>query len=194
MGWMVEVVPFLAVERIAMMDFPPLAWLAPMAKSAAPPVPVYWMGTHALRTDLTHHVHLDGGVDRDHVVVLRDDIGVVGVGAPHEPDGGVLVDKVVQFLGAQGKVPDDFPRWRVFFLPLTTPASANLAMLLVIISVWIPRSFFSMKYRAAALGMLPIPSWICGSVGHQVGYVFADLHIHLTGAPSSKATMGSLLS
>ena len=44
MGWMVEIVPFLAVERIAMMDFPPLAWLAPMAKSAAPPVPVYWMG------------------------------------------------------------------------------------------------------------------------------------------------------
>ena len=35
----------------------------------------------------------------------------------------------------RAKFPMIFPRWRVFFLPLTTPASANLAMLLVIISV-----------------------------------------------------------
>ena len=61
----------------------------------------------ALRADLPEDIHLQGGIDADHLVVLPDHVFGSLVTAPLlEFDAQVVVDKVIQFLGAQGKGAD----------------------------------------------------------------------------------------
>ena len=59
--------------------------------------------------DLPVKVDLDGVVQADHVVVARDDIGVVGVVHRGEQTVGVAVEEVVELFRAHGKGIDDLP-------------------------------------------------------------------------------------
>ena len=60
-------------------------------------------GAHALRADLAPQVHLQGGVDGDHVVVAADDVGVVHIVHRQDGDAGVVVDIIIDPLGAEGE-------------------------------------------------------------------------------------------
>ena len=51
------------------------------------------------------------------------------------------------------------PRFRSLAAPVTTPASTRSTTASVNISVWIPRSFLSVRAIAVADGIAPIPSW-----------------------------------
>ena len=57
------------------------------------------------------------------------------------------------------KATTSLPRLRAFRSPVTTPASTRSTTESVNISVWMPRSFLSVRSWAAAAGIAPIPSW-----------------------------------
>ena len=58
------------------------------------------------------------------------------------------------------KVQTILPLCVCFLRPVITPALNSFIMLVVSISVWMPRSFLSIKASAMALGMPPMPSWM----------------------------------
>ena len=61
------------------------------------------LGAHALGADLAPKVHLQGGVDGDHIVVLADDLRVVHIVHRQQLNGRVVIDIVIDPLGAVGK-------------------------------------------------------------------------------------------
>ncbi len=55
--------------------------------------------------DLPGEIDLQGGVDGHHVVVARDECGIVGIGGGMEFEDGIIVDKIEQLLRAQMQIP-----------------------------------------------------------------------------------------
>ena len=52
---------------------------------------------------LARQVHLQGGVDRHHLVLPADDARVVDVLRGVEGEGGIVVDEIVELLRAQAE-------------------------------------------------------------------------------------------
>ena len=63
-----------------------------------------------LGVDLAHEVHLQRRVDGDHLVVLADDEGVVGVITGMHHHVGVAVDEVVELAGPHEEGGDELAR------------------------------------------------------------------------------------
>ena len=81
---------------------------------------------HALRADLAPQIHLQSGVDGDHVVVPADDVGIVHIVHRQDLDGRVVVDIVVNPLGAVGKGGDALARVDLLFAVVHRAAGDQL--------------------------------------------------------------------
>ena len=77
-------------------------------RSAAGAAPLH--RTDGLRANLAGEIHFQRRIHRDHVILLSDDKGIVGVGSGHDPAGGGLGKGFVQVIVAQGKAGDAFTR------------------------------------------------------------------------------------
>ena len=54
------------------------------------------LGADGLGTDLAGQIDLEGGIDGHHVVILGDDVRIVGVAAAAEAEAGMVVHEVVE--------------------------------------------------------------------------------------------------
>ncbi len=81
-----------------MMALPPFESDAPYTKSIWPPTPRIELRAQRVGAYLSRDVYLQGRVDGRHAVVLRDDVGIVGVAHVHHQYGRVVVDEVVDAL------------------------------------------------------------------------------------------------
>jgi len=52
----------------------------------------------ALGANLSEHIHLDGGVDTDHLVILGDHVGIIHVTSPHQQYIRTLIHKIIEGL------------------------------------------------------------------------------------------------
>lgn len=88
------------------MPRPFFARRAPLAKSAAPAGTAELDCTDGLRRDLTHQVDFQTSVHRLHIVLLRDDSRVIGIGTGCDPAGRVGVQGLIQGKITQSKGAD----------------------------------------------------------------------------------------
>ena len=107
--------------------------------------------------DLAGEVDFEADVDGDHFFVLADEVGVVDVFGGVEFEEGVVVDVVVEASRAHTEAGDDFAVVDGFFAQVMAPHSIRSIIQSLNISVWMPRSFLSLRYSARACGMRPMP-------------------------------------
>ena len=104
MGTMREMVPFFAVEEIAMIGLPPLERDAPAQEIDLPADAAVELVADRIGADLSGQIDLQRGIDRDHVVVARDQPGIVGVGRGMEFEDRIVVDEVEQVLACPARI------------------------------------------------------------------------------------------
>ena len=76
---------------------------APRMKSSCPPKPLINLSAHRVRHRLPGQVDFDRRIDRHHIVVLRDDEGIVGIAVGLKLKQRIVVHVLVPFAGAQRK-------------------------------------------------------------------------------------------
>ncbi len=72
-----------------------------------PAHPTILDGANRLGTHLPGQVHLQGAIDRHHMVKLPNGLGIVGVGGRTQLDHGIIIQKVQQATRPHNKAGDD---------------------------------------------------------------------------------------
>ena len=106
MGTIREIVPFFAVEEIAMIGLPPLERDAPAQKVHLPADAAVEEVADGIGTDLAGEIDLQRRVDRHHVVVAGDQCGVIGIGRGMELENRIVVHEIEQVVSCPGQIPE----------------------------------------------------------------------------------------